>query len=304
MPRPLETAALTALALTAFAFNSILTRMALGRGHLDAASFAAVRLATGALTLALLVRGHAGSWAPLRGRGWAGPLALFVYAAPFSFAYLRIGAATGALVLFGTVQLSMIGWGVAHGERPGLRTWLGLLLAGGGLAALALPAASRPDLLGTALMVVAGVAWASYSLQGKGAPDPLAANARGFLFSVPPALLLAGLSHRSWRVDGTGLLLATLSGAVTSGVGYAIWYRALRGLTAVRAAILQLAVPVIAAIAAVALLGETISARLVVCGAIVLGGVALALTARPGSRSITPSASTAGKVEPPIVTGR
>jgi drug/metabolite transporter (DMT)-like permease len=280
VPRPLETAALTALALTSFAFNSILTRMALGRGHLDAATFAAVRLATGALTLALLVRGHSGSWGALRGRGWAGPLALFGYAAPFSFAYLRIGAATGALVLFGTVQLTMIGWGVAHGERPGLRTWLGLLLAAGGLAALSLPAASRPDLLGTALMVVAGMAWASYSLQGRGAPDPLAANARGFLFSVPLALVLAAASFRSWRVDGLGLLLAALSGSVTSGLGYAIWYRALRGLTAVRAAILQLAVPVITAVAAVVLLGETVTARLVACGATVLAGVAVALTVR------------------------
>jgi drug/metabolite transporter (DMT)-like permease len=280
VPRPLETALLTALALTAFAFNSILTRLALGRDHLDAATFTAVRLLTGALTLTLLVRAHAGSWGPLRGRGWAGPLALFVYAAPFSFAYLRIGAATGALVLFGTVQLTMIAWGVAHGERPGARTWLGLLLAAGGLAALALPSASRPDPLGTVLMVVAGVAWASYSLQGKGAPDPLAANARGFLFSLPPALLLAAFTYRSSKVDGTGLILATISGAVTSGLGYAIWYRALRGLTAVRAAILQLAVPVIAALAAVALLGETITLWLVGCGAAVIFGVALALTAR------------------------
>jgi drug/metabolite transporter (DMT)-like permease len=267
VPRPLETAVLTALALTAFAFNSILTRLALGRGHVDAATFAAVRLATGALALALLVRWHAGSWRPLRGGGWAGPLALFAYAAPFSFAYLRIGAATGALVLFGTVQLTMIGWGVAHGERPGARTWLGLLLAAGGLAALALPAAIRPD-----------------PLQGKGAPDPLAANARGFLFSVPPALLLAAVTFQVAKVDGTGLLLATVSGAVTSGLGYAIWYRALRGLTAIRAAILQLAVPVIAAVAAVLLLGEMVTVWLVGSGVAVIGGVALALSARRRTR--------------------
>jgi drug/metabolite transporter (DMT)-like permease len=280
VPRPVETAALTALALTAFAFNSILTRMALGRGQMDAGSFTAVRLITGAVTLALLVRAHAGSWGPLRGRGWAGPVALFVYAAPFTFAYLRIGAATGALVLFGTVQLTMIGWGVAHGERPGARTWLGLLLAAGGLAALVLPAASRPDPLGIALMVLAGVAWGSYSLQGKGAPDPLAANARGFLFSVPLALLLVAVTFPSARYDARGLMLASVSGAVTSGLGYAIWYRALRGLTAVRAAILQLSVPVIAALAAVALLGETVTPWLVGCAATVIGGVALALTTR------------------------
>jgi drug/metabolite transporter (DMT)-like permease len=284
MPRPLETLALTLLALTAFAFNSILTRMGLGRGHLDAATFVSVRLGTGALMLAVLVRLHAGSFAPLRGPGVAGPLALFAYAAPFSFAYLRIGAASGALVLFGTVQLSMIGWGVAHGERPGARAWLGLLLAAGGLAALIVPAASRPDPLGTLLMVVAGVAWASYSLQGKGAPDPLAANARGFLWSLPFALALSAVSVRSLVVDGRGLLLAAISGAVTSGLGYAIWYRALRGLTATRAAIVQLAVPVIAAAGAAALLGERVSPRLIVCGATVLGGVALALTGRARGR--------------------
>jgi len=280
MPRTLETAGLTALALTSFAFNSILSRLALRGGHLDASSFTAVRLATGALVLALLARAHGGGWGALRPRGWAGPLALFAYAAPFSFSYVRIGAATGALVLFGTVQLTMIGWGIAHGERPGSRTWLGLLLAAGGLVALILPAATRPDPLGMVLMVVAGVAWGSYSLQGKKAPDPLAANARGFLGSVPLALLLSAATFRSAAGDGRGLLLAALSGAVTSGLGYAIWYRAMRGLTAIRAAILQLSVPVVAALAAVGLLGETVTDRLLACGATVIGGVALALTGR------------------------
>jgi drug/metabolite transporter (DMT)-like permease len=230
--------------------------------------------------LVALVLLSARSWRPLRGRGLAGPLALFAYAAPFSFAYVRIGAAAGALVLFGTVQLTMIGWGVAHGERPGTRTWLGLVLAAGGLAALAVPAASRPDPIGTLLMVTAGVAWGSYSLQGKKAPDPLAANARGFLWSVPIALLLGAATFRSSVVTTRGLLLASLSGAVTSGLGYAIWYRALRGLTATQAAILQLSVPVIAAVAAVLLLGETLGIRLVACTASVIGGVALALSGR------------------------
>jgi drug/metabolite transporter (DMT)-like permease len=280
MPRAIETALWTALALTSFAFNSILTRMALGRRLIDAASFTTVRLATGALVLALLVRWSARSWQPLRGRGLGGPLALFVYAAPFSFAYLRIGAATGALVLFGSVQLTMIGWSVGRGERPGALTWLGLALAAGGLLALIQPAASRPDPLGTALMVMAGAAWASYTLQGKGVPDPLAANARAFLFSLPLSLLLALFTARPALADGRGVALAALSGGVTSGVGYAIWYRALRGLTATQAAILQLSVPVIAAVAAVLLLGEHLSPRLIVCGAIVLGGVALALRGR------------------------
>jgi drug/metabolite transporter (DMT)-like permease len=288
--RSIETAALTALALTAFAFNSILTRLALrgqALGVEDAARFTLVRLVTGALALAVLARVRAGSWRALRGRGWGGPLALFAYAAPFTIAYLRIGAASGALVLFGTVQLTMIVWGLAHGERPGVRTWLGMMLAAAGLVALNLPRATRPDPLGAALMVMAGVAWGSYSLQGRRVADPLAANARSFLWSVPLALLLAALTMRAGHRlpdpsvgGGRGVLLAAVSGAVTSGVGYAIWYRALRGLTAVRAAILQLSVPVIAALAAVLLLGETVTPRLLACGATVIGGVALAVIGR------------------------
>jgi drug/metabolite transporter (DMT)-like permease len=298
VPRGAETALLTVLALTAFAFNSILTRMALGRGLIDAAGFVSVRLAAGALALAVLVCLRARSWRPLRGGGLAGALALFAYAAPFSFAYLRIGAATGALVLFGTVQLTMIGWGVAHGERPRPRAWVGLGLAAAGLAALILPAATRPDPAGIALMVVAGVAWGSYSLQGRGAPDPLAANARAFLRSTPLALLLSAVTWRSSVLDRRGLLLAALSGAVTSGLGYAIWYRALRGLTATQAAILQLSVPVIAAVAAVVTLGETLGGRLVACGAAVLAGVALALTGRSTARP-PPASATLNRTAPP-----
>jgi drug/metabolite transporter (DMT)-like permease len=275
------TAALSLVALTAFAFNSILTRMALGRGLVDAGAFVAVRLASGAVMLAILVVARSGSWPALRGRGTAGPLALFAYAAPFSFAYLRIGAAAGALVLFGTVQLAMIAWGLRRGERPGPRTWLGLALAACGLAALMLPSASRPDPAGMLLMVVAGLAWASYSLQGKGAREPLVANAHAFLWSAPLAIALAVVTSAGMHWRGRGVVLAAVSGAVTSGLGYAVWYRALRGLTATQAAILQLAVPIIAALAAVLLLGEAIHLRLVVCGAVVLAGVALALTAPP-----------------------
>jgi drug/metabolite transporter (DMT)-like permease len=285
LPRLLETVALTALALIAFAANSILTRMALAPGHIDAATFTAVRLVTGALALAALVRLQSGTWSGLRGRPGPGALALFAYAAPFTFAYLRIGAAVGALVLFGAVQLTMIGWGVARGERPGLRLWAGLALAAGGLVALLLPSARRPDPVGLGLMIVAGVAWGAYSLLGKRVGDPLAANARGFLWSVPLALALYAATAGAHVVGGRGLVLATVSGAVTSGLGYAIWYRALRGLTASQAGILQLSVPVLAAGAGVALLGERADTRLLWAGAAVVGGVALALTARiPGGR--------------------
>jgi drug/metabolite transporter (DMT)-like permease len=289
VPRAAETTALTLLALIAFAANSILNRMALAGHLIDAASFTTIRLASGAVVLAAVVRARAGGWAPLRGSSAVGPLALFAYAAPFSFAYLRVGASVGALVLFGSVQMTMIGWALARGERPTPRVWAGLALAAGGLGWLVLPAATRPDPLGTLLMITAGVAWGVYSLAGKRATDPLAANARSFLWATPLAIALAVALPGARGVGATaavavsarGAGLAVASGAVTSALGYAIWYRALRGLTATQAAIVQLAVPVIAGLGAVALLGEYPSKRLVVSGLAVLGGLALVLSRRP-----------------------
>ena len=259
------TALLTALALVAFAANSILTRMALG-----------------AAVLATIVRVQGGP-SPLRsGRSLIGPVALFAYAAPFSFAYVRIGAAAGALLLFGAVQITMIGWGIAKGERPGLRSWAGIALALAGLAWLTLPALGRPDPVGSGLMIVAGCAWGVYSLagKGKGMSNAVAANARSFFWAVPLALLVNLLVASSVVVSPRGLILAATSGGITSGLGYAIWYRALRGLTATRAAILQLAVPVIAAAGAVAFLHESVNPRLAVSAAAVIGGLGLVLSAR------------------------
>jgi drug/metabolite transporter (DMT)-like permease len=284
-----ETAPLALLALLAFAANSILTRLALRTGAMDAASFTTVRLAAGAVALAALVRGQARSWAPLRFRGKSlaaravGPLALFAYAAPFSFAYVRIGAAAGALLLFGAVQLTMIGWGIAAGERPRPRTWFALAIAAGGLAWLTLPSVGRPDPAGSALMIVAGCAWGVYSLAGRRAENALAANARSFVWAVPLALALDLAVHAA-VVSARGLLLAIASGAITSGLGYAIWYRALRGLTATQAAILQLAVPVIAAFGAVGILHESLIPRLIVAGLAVIGGVGLVLSERATRR--------------------
>lgn len=276
----MTTVILTLAAMVAFAANSIITRMALAGGHLDAATFTAVRLASGAAMLGLLagrrLKGSSG--------GWISGLALFAYAAPFSFAYVRIGAAVGALILFGAVQLSMIAWGLWKGERPAPLTWLGLAVATGGLVALMLPGVTRPDLAGASLMALAGVAWGVYSLRGKGSPDPVAANARNFIWSAVPALGLAAVLLRPDAVTGRGLLLAAMSGAVTSGLGYAIWYRALRGLGAVQAAGVQLSVPVIAALGAVAFLGEPVSLRLGLAGGAVLGGVALVIAARSTPR--------------------
>jgi len=280
-----RTAGFTLLAVIAFASNSLLTRLALGSQQIDAATFTAIRLGSGAAMLALLVILERRALSPstfggLRARaGMRGPVALFAYAAPFSFAYLRIGAAVGALVLFGVVQLTMIGYALFSGERPGVLTWIGIILAGSGLAILAAPSATRPDLIGLVLMVIAGIAWSVYTLVGKSAGDPLVANARSFLWSTPLAIVavfIAGAPTATTR----GITLAMISGALTSGVGYAIWYRALPRLSVTQAAVAQLTVPVIAALAAVGLLNERLSARLVLSSVAVLTGVALVVLTR------------------------
>jgi len=278
----LKSCALTVLALIAFASNSLLTRLALGGGshQIDAATFTSIRLAAGAVVLALVVRAQTGTWTPLRPRSATGPLALFAYAAPFSFAYLRIGAAVGALVLFGVVQLTMLGYGMVRGERLSALAWAGLVLAVLGFGLLTIPAATRPDPVGLVLMTTAGIAWAVYSLSGRTTTDPIAANARSFLWSSPLAILVSLMSRTAAVASGRGVALALVSGAVTSGLGYTVWYRALPRLTVTQAAVAQLCVPVIAAVGAVAFLNESVSARLVVSGAAVLAGVALVVSSR------------------------
>jgi drug/metabolite transporter (DMT)-like permease len=275
-----RTVALTLLALVAFASNSLLTRLALGQRHIDAATFTGIRLGSGALTLVLLVALRSRGLASLRGVRPLEPLALFAYAAPFSFAYLRIGAAAGALILFGVVQLTMMTHGFVRGERPTARAVVGFVLAAFGLGLLTVPAATRPDPLGSALMAGAGVAWGAYSLAGKSAGDPLTATARNFLFSTPLALVLAVICRDSLATDARGAMLAAISGSVTSGLGYAIWYRALPRLSAMQAAVVQLSVPVIAAVGAVLFLGERAGGRLALACAAVLAGVGLVLSTR------------------------
>jgi len=273
------------LALVGFAGNSLLTRMALRPRLIDAASFMLIRLTAGSVMLWPL------TWlrrprARLRRGSWLSGLLLFGYAAPFSQAYLRISAGVGALVLFGAVQLTMIGWGLVTGERPRVGEWLGLALAFAGLAALTLPGASRPDALSFALMMLAGVAWGAYSLRGRRNEDPLGATAGNFARSLPLALLfVVGLKLQPPAASATsatasGVALSVASGALASGVAYTFWYAALPALTALRAALLQLTVPILTAVGAIALLGEQPSARLMGSGAAVLGGVALALLSR------------------------
>jgi drug/metabolite transporter (DMT)-like permease len=280
-----RTALLTLLALVAFASNSLLTRQALGTGEIDAATFTAIRLVAGAIVLVAIVRARDGAFDALRGGGAVGPLALFAYAAPFSFAYVRIGAAVGALVAFGCVQITMVGAGLIRGERPSARTWLGLALASGGLLALTLPSVNRPDPIGVASMVVAGTGWGIYSLAGRASREPIAANARSFVWSSGLALLLVGLSSDQVVATTHGAALAAISGAVTSGIGYVIWYRALPRLSVTQAAVAQVCTPILAALGAAVVLGEQISPRLVGAGIAVLGGVALVMAPGAPTRS-------------------
>ena len=264
------------LALVAFASNSLLCRRALGMGAIDPGAFTLIRLLSGALTLALLARGqrtqsHAGEPRP-----WAGAIALFLYAAAFSFAYVRIPAGVGALVLFAATQVTMIGWGIYRGDRPGNRESLGIGVALAGLVGLAAPGRTAPDGVGVALMVAAGAAWGVYSLLGRSAPNAIVANASAFARAVIPAALVTRLPWTAHTVSSKGILLAVVSGALASGIGYSLWYTALPRLTRSHAAAIQLTVPVIAAGAGVVLLGEAMTVRLAVAGVVILSGVALA----------------------------
>lgn len=268
---------LTAIALCCFAGNSLLCRLALAERRIDAATFTAVRLASGAVVLAFLASRKPRS-AAATAPGWSSALFLFAYAAPFSFAYLRLGAAMGALILFASVQVTMIGWSVARGDRPSALAWGGIVLAVAGLVGLTAPGAAAPDPLGTLGMAVAGIAWAAYSLRGRSSrSDPLLATAASFARTLPlvAILVVLSLAARSTHVTPRGAVLASLSGVVASGIGYAIWYAALPRLGATRAAVLQLLVPVIASVGAVAWLGERVSARLVVASGAILGGAAI-----------------------------
>ncbi|MGQ0704492.1 MAG: DMT family transporter [Gemmatimonadales bacterium] len=303
---------LALVALLCFAANSVLARLALrgsdGGTAIDAASFTAIRLAAGAIFLALLVRTwraapaysnpHTAAAEPpsaerrvpsaptaqpsSRPAAGIGALLLFLYAAPFSFAYLALTTATGALILFGAVQVTMIGSGLFSGERPHAREWLGLAIALGGLGYLNLPGLAAPPLGSAMLMGTAGVAWGFYSLRGRGTSRPLADTTSSFVLAAPLGLLLLGvaLAVSAAHASPNGIAAAATSGALASGGGYAAWYAALPRLSATRAGTIQLAVPVLAALAGTVILGEPVSLRLVISGAVILGGIGLAISAR------------------------
>jgi len=276
----------TVLALTAFAGNSLLCRAALAHTHIDAASFTTVRLLSGAIVLWCLMRLRGGV---RTGRGdWISALALFAYAAGFSFSYLHLTAAAGALLLFGAVQTTMIGFGLASGERMRMLQITGLLLACGGLIGLLLPGLSAPPLTGALLMLGAGAAWGIYSLRGKRSGDPLQVTAGNFARAVPMALVLSLVSFARASFDPAGVGLAIVSGALASGVGYAIWYTALPSLKSTTAATVQLSVPILAALGGVLFLGEAMTLRLLIASVAIISGIAL--VALTGKRAPSPLA--------------
>jgi drug/metabolite transporter (DMT)-like permease len=269
---------LTAFALVAFAANSVLNRLALGANAIDAGSYIGIRLVSGAVTLWLINAISKQKWGLiLRGGNPISAFYLFLYGITFSFAYRSLTSGTGAFILFGTVQTTMLTVLLVRGERPHISEWFGLLIAISGLTYLVFPGLSAPDPIGAVLMLTAGIAWGFYTLRGKGVKDPLETTALNFIFAVPMVLLVNVFTFPKAHFSTEGVGYAILSGAVASGLGYVIWYAALKGLTTTQAALLQLFVPVIAALGGSLLLSETITTRLLVAGFLISIGVILAL---------------------------
>ena len=277
---PLQTALLTVAAMVAFASNSLLNRLALGQETIDAASYTTIRLTSGAVMLFVIAYFQRENGTAFVRGSWVSAAFLFLYAITFSSAYLSLTTGTGALILFGSVQMTMMIAALRSGERPHVLEWMGLFLALAGLVYLVFPGLTAPSPLGSTLMTVAGISWGFYSIRGRGSQNPLASTAGNFIYSVPMILVVLLISSSNISISSNGVLYAVLSGALTSGLGYVIWYAALRGLTTTRAATVQLSVPVIAAWSGVVLLAEHVSARLLIAGVLILGGIALAVSSR------------------------
>lgn len=277
-PPAARTALLTCVAMLAFASNSLLGRMALAPGLIDPASYTSVRVASAAAMLSLIVLMRRHRFPSFAYAKWTSVVALFTYAILFSFAYLRLEAGTGALILFGAVQVTMFVVGLREGERFSAIAWGGFALAVAGLVWLMSPGVTAPDPFGSVLMIASGAAWGAFTLLARGVDHPVEVNATNFLCCAPPAFAVSLAFMGEFHAEPEGLALAITSGAITSGLGYAIWYMALRGLTATRAATVQLSAPAIAAIGGVILLAEPLTLRLVLSSALILGGVAIALS--------------------------
>ena len=277
----LSTFALTTATMIAFAANSLLCRAALHGGTIDALSFTAIRFLSGALVLIAITQARRSPDDTGRHGSWGAAIALGGYAITFSLAYLRLGAGAGALLLFGSVQFTMIAGGLVRGERPSLRQWFGLVVAGVGMVVINLPSLDPPPPGDAALMIAAGVGWGLYSLGGRGAKRPIRATAGNFVRCLPFTLAYGAIAVAATaQVTARGAALAVVSGVVTSGLGYCVWYAVLPSLGAARGAIVQLSVPVIAAVGAIVLLDEPLRRDVAIGGAIILGGLALALWQR------------------------
>lgn len=275
---PVRLISLVALTMLAFAANSILCRLALKTTDIDAATFTTIRLTSGALVLMtiLYIRGVSSAFCG----SWSAAAALFIYAAAFSYAYIDLPAAVGALLLFGAVQVTMISVGLKTGERFSALQWAGFLLAVWGLVNLLLPGLSAPKPLAGGLMILAGCAWGTYSLFGRKLGNPSAGTACNFVLTLPFTAILSIATLSSARLDSAGGAYAMVSGALASGIGYSIWYAVLPSLSATVAATLQLSVPVIAAIGGVLFLGEDFTLRLALCSISILGGIGLVIAGK------------------------
>jgi drug/metabolite transporter (DMT)-like permease len=270
---------LTTLAMIAFAANSLLCRMALGDSAIDPASFTTLRLGSGAFVLWLITALRRPA-ATTRHRDLLSAGFLFAYAILFSFAYISLSTGTGALILFGAVQVTMILTGLIRGERPHWLAWIGIVAAMGGMVYLVSPGISAPPLTGAVLMAMAGIAWGGYSLKGKRATDPIAATTSNFIYTLPLTLAVSAIMITDMQLSTQGILLALMSGGAASGIGYVIWYAALPHLSPTPAASVQLSVPLIAAFGGVIVLDEVLTWRLIVAGLLILGGIALVVLAR------------------------
>jgi len=269
----------TAFALVAFAFNSILCRLALRADEIDAASFTSVRLISGAATLILISYFFSKTKKPASG-SWPSAFFLFAYAVCFSFAYISLTAGTGALILFGSVQVTMIAVAWTRGEKPKMLEWLGLVTALGGLVYLVFPGLAAPPLTSSALMAAAGISWGAYTLRGRASSDPLAETTGNFVRSVPMGIIISIIFIPRFHLSNKGMVLAVLSGAIASGIGYTVWYTALKHHTATRAAVLQLSVPLLTAVIGVAFLTEAANVQLAISAGLILGGIGLTIWGR------------------------
>ena len=281
----LRVAGLTVLALVAFAGNSVLCRLALADSSIDAASFTTVRLVSGAIALLIILSATSRGTRPASYGSWMSAAMLFLYAACFSFAYISLDTGIGALILFGMVQATMVAGALMAGDRPAVAEWIGWLLAIGGFVYLVSPGLTAPSPGGSALMAIAGIAWGIYSLRGRNESFALAGTTYNFVRSVPLVLIVSAFSLQDLHLTTNGVVLAILSGTITSGVGYAVWYTALQSISSMQAAMVQLSVPVLAAAGGILLLSESISLRLIVSSLLILGGIFLAIFSKTKLRN-------------------